>query len=438
MKRPTLPLFLTFFLLTIFNVVSQEKPLNLNKPEREAWFTELGFGMFIHWSMDVQLGMVISHSMVGASENYLDRYVNELPKTFDPELFNAKEWARAAKMAGMKYVVFTTKHHNGFCMFDTKTTDFSIMNTPYGKDVTRQVVDAFRAEGLAIGFYYSPDDFYFLYKQGTLISRDRKEAVASGNDALNEYDKKQIRELLTNYGKVDIMFLDGREQYAKTELAKLCWEMDPNIVVTRGAIETPEQVTPNAPIPSPWEACYTFGDQWQYRPTNENFKSAGEGIRKLIEIKAKGGNFLLNFGPDELGRFPQEQKGGLNEISLWMFINREAFENTEPFKVTDESGIWFLRKKGEKTVFAFVQEENWELGDRKTFQIRSLKANKNSKISVLGHNSTVLEYNPDVDPAPTLKNFNGGVEMSVMRAQRIYNDRKWPNPIVVKLENIDF
>jgi alpha-L-fucosidase len=218
----------------------------------------------------------------------------------------------------------------------------------------------------------------------------------------------------------------------------MCWEIDPEVVVTRGAIETPEQETPNTAIPSPWEACYTFGDQWQYRPTNENYKSANDVIQKLIEIRAKGGNFLLNFGPDELGRFPQEQKGKLNEISLWMFINQEAFEDTVPFKLTNESNIWFMKKRNENTVYVFLEEEDWVLGERKIFNLKSLKANENTKISVLGHNSLVLEYNPNVDPKPIVKNTDDGIGISVMRAQRIYNDRKWPNPIVVKLENIDF
>ncbi|HEX9600181.1 MAG TPA: alpha-L-fucosidase [Mariniflexile sp.] len=421
-----------------FQLTAQEKILNLNKPEREEWFSQLGFGMFIHWSVDVQLGMVISHSMVGASDDYLKRYVNELPKTFDPTQFDAKKWAKAAKQARMKYVIFTTKHHNGFCMYNTKTTAFNIMNTPYGKDITKEVVDAFREEGLAIGLYFSPDDFHFLYEQGTLISRTRPEALASNNEPLNKYAKEQMRELMTQYGAIDMVFLDGKEQYAKTQLAKVCWEINPDVVVTRGAIETPEQETPNKSIPSPWEACYTFGDQWQYRPTNENYKTANDVIRKLIEIRAKGGNLLLNFGPDELGRFPQEQKGRLNEISLWMFINQEAFEDTIPFKVTNESNIWFMKKRNENTVYAFFAEETWIFGERKTFNLKSLKANKNTKISVLGHNSLVLEYNPDVDPKPIVKNTDNGIEISVMRAQRIYNDRKWPNPIVVKLENIDF
>jgi len=417
---------------------AQDKILNLNKPEREQWFTELGFGMFIHWSFDVQLGMVISHSMVGASDAYLDKYINELPRSFNPKYFNAEEWAKAAKMAGMEYVVFTTKHHNGFCMYDTKTTDFDIMNTPYGKDITKMIVNAFRKEGLAIGFYYSPDDFYFLHQQGVLVSRARPEAQAIHNVELNSYAKSQMKELLTQYGTIDIVFLDGLDQFGKTELAKECWEINPQVVVTRGAIQTPEQKTPDSPLPSPWESCFTLGDQWQYRPTNDHYKSANDVIKKLIEIRAKGGNFLLNFGPDADGRFPPGQLGVLNEISLWMFINDEAFEQTVPHQPIREGNIWFLKHKENQILYAFITEDHWKMGDRKSFQLSSLQATDNTKISVLGHNGKVLEYNPETDPSPSIINKDDGVEISVMRAQRIYNDRKWPNPIVVKIDGIDF
>ncbi len=411
-------------------------PLNLNKPEREQWFTDLGFGMFIHWSMDVQLGMVISHSMVGASEDYLDRYINELPRTFNPVNFDAGQWARAARLAGMKYIVFTTKHHNGYCMFETGTTDFGIMGSPYGKDVTRMIIDACRREGLAVGLYYSPDDFYFLHQQGTLISRTRKEALASGNPSLNSYVKKQMRELMTNYGTIDIVFLDGMEQFAKTELAKVCWEINPDVVVTRGAIETPEQETPETPIPSPWEACYTFGDQWQYRPTNERYKSAKDAILELIDIKAKGGNFLLNFGPDAMGNFPPEQMGALNEISLWMFINGEALENTIPHDIIREGNIWFLTSRDKKTAYLLINEENWELGERREFTVKSLSASDRSRVSVLGHNGKVLEYDKEANPEPTVVQTENGMKLSIMRSQRIYNDRKWNNPLVVKITEV--
>ncbi len=432
------PLLLSLLISSLSQVSAQEeKPLNLNKPEREQWFTDLGFGMFIHWSFDVQLGMVISHSMVGASDDYLERYVNELPKTFNPEDFNAQKWAKAAKMAGMKYIVFTTKHHNGFCMYNTKSTDFNIMNTPYGKDITKQIVDACREEGLAVGLCFSPDDFYFLYSHGELISRKRPNALASNNKALSEYVIRQMKELMTQYGKIDIVFLDGMDQFGNTELAKICWDINPEVVVTRGAIETPEQKTPDSALPSPWEACYTLGNQWQYRPTNENYKSANTTIEKLIEVRAKGGNLLLNFGPDSDGVFPSEQLGVLNELSLWMFINKEALEQTIPRYPLKEDNLWFLKRKDEKIVYVFIVEDNWKFGERKEFQINSLKMTDETKISVLGHNGKVLEYAPEVDPSPSIKKTEKGVEISVMRAQRIYNDKQWKNPIVVKIEEID-
>ncbi len=420
------------------NINAQEEDiLNLNKPEKEQWFTDLGFGMFIHMSMDVQLGMVISHSMVGASEDYLERYINELPKTFNPINFDAEQWVNAAKRAGMKYLVFTTKHHNGYCMFDTKTTDFSIMNSPYGKDITREIVEACREAGLAVGLYFSPDDFYFLYQQGTLISRTRKEALASGNPELNSYVKKQMKELMTNYGKIDIVFLDGMEQFAKTELAKVCWDINPDVVVTRGAIETPEQEIPNSPISSPWEACYTFGDQWQYRPTNENYKTAKDAILKLIDIKTKGGNLLLNFGPDAFGNFPHVQLGALNEISLWMFINQEAFQQTIPHHTIKENNLSFLISKNKKTAYVFINEDNWKLGERKSYIIKTLKVTDKSQISILGHNGKVLEYQKDADVIPKVILTEKGTEISITRSHRIYNDKHWNNPIVVKITGLN-
>src|SRR5215470_3426759 len=130
-----------------------------NRPERLEWFRDIGFGLFIHWNLDSQLGVVISHSMVGASDDYLKRFVEDLPKTFNPRKFNPQDWAALAKLAGVKYVVFTTKHHSGFTMFQTATTDFNIMNTPFHRDATADLLNAFREQGIAPGIYFSPDDF---------------------------------------------------------------------------------------------------------------------------------------------------------------------------------------------------------------------------------------------------------------------------------------
>lgn len=132
---------------------------NANKADRVEWFRDLGFGMFIHWTPDSQIGAVPSHSMAGASQDYLKRYIEDLPKTFNPRKFYPKDWAVLAKLAGMKYVVFTTKHHSGFCMFDTATTPFNIMHTPFRRDIVAEVVAAFREQGIAPGFYYSRTTF---------------------------------------------------------------------------------------------------------------------------------------------------------------------------------------------------------------------------------------------------------------------------------------
>src|SRR4051794_12133918 len=155
-----------------------------NRPERLEWFRDLGFGLFIHWNFDSQLGVVISHSMVGASDDYLKRFVEDLPKTFNPRKFNPGDWAALAKLAGVKYVVFTTKHHSGFTMFPSATTDFNIMNTPFHRDATGEVLTAFREQGIAPGVYFSPDDFWWLYKNGKTIQRGVPEVQPSNNPGL--------------------------------------------------------------------------------------------------------------------------------------------------------------------------------------------------------------------------------------------------------------
>lgn len=163
--------------------------------------------MFIHWNVDVALGVVISHSLSGASDEYVEKYLTELPKIFNPSKFNPDEWAQLAKLVGMKYVVFTTKHHAGFCMFKTETTPFNVMNTPFGRDIMKEIVTAFRKQGIAIGFYYSPEDFYYFYKNKIPIGRLQLPAhYPAENPGLMDYDKRQLKELLTNYGKIDILF----------------------------------------------------------------------------------------------------------------------------------------------------------------------------------------------------------------------------------------
>ena len=145
---------------------------------------------------------------------------------------------------------------------------------------------------------------------------------------------------------------------------------------------------------------------------------------------------MLNFGPDALGNFPPEQAGVLNEMALWMFINREAFEQTVPHNTIREDNLWFLTSKDKRTAYIFIDEDGWKLGDRKVYNIKSIRSTDQSQISILGHNGIVLEYQPDVNPAPVLHQTEQGLEIQVTRAQRMYNDRRWNNPIVVRISDI--
>jgi len=430
-SRNTISLLL--FLFTIFSSFAQLR----NKLELNEKFMDMGFGIFVHWSMDSQLGSVISHSMVGASEDYVQRYMNDLPKTFYPDKFDPDEWARLFKLTGAEYVVFTTKHHNGFCMWDTDTTDFNIMNTPYGKDITGLLVKALRKQGLKVGFYYSPEDFSFIYKQGHLISRKGPMTQVTKNEELFEYSKKQLDELFTKYGKIDIAFFDS---FSKKNLVQYVHAKYPDIVVTRGEMQTPEQKIPNSPLPGPWETCMTMGTQWAYKPTNEVYKDGGDLIKKLIEIRAKGGNFLMNVGPKPNGKIPIEQEERLREIALWMFVNNESVKNVRTVpSIIKEGDLWYTKAKDENTAYVFITNQpEWFKGKRRLFYIESLKATADTEISVLGQNDLVVEYSPNNIPTSRYNQRKHNLEISITRAQRLYNDKIWPNPIVVKLTNVEF
>ncbi|MRT93199.1 alpha-L-fucosidase [Ancylomarina sp. 16SWW S1-10-2] len=421
-----------FLLLSCFSVSAQLK----NKPVLEEEFMDMGLGIFVHWSMDSQLGSVISHTLVGASEDYIDKYMNELPKTFYPDKFDSDEWARLFKVAGAEYVVFTTKHHSGFCMWDTKTTEFNIMNTPYGKDITAMLFKSLRKYGLKVGVYFSPEDFSVLHSQGKLISRKRFGSQVTDNPELLAYDKSQVDELLSNYGSIDMIFFDA---FKSKPLVNYVHDKYPNVIVTRGEMKTPEQSIPGGSMKGPWETCMTMGTQWQYKPTNENYKSGTEVIEKLIEIRAKGGNFLMNIGPKPNGEIAIEQEERLRELGLWMFVNEEGIKNIRPLPGIIKDGyLWFTQNEKENTVYAFITgQTEWFKGRRRNFLMKNLKATDKTEISVLGQNDLVVEYWPENIPESRFIQHKDLLEISISRAQRLYNDKVWPNPVVVKLTNVE-
>jgi len=439
MRLPVLRSFALLFsvLLTPF-LLAQEKADpeigSLNQPDRLDWFRDQGFGLFIHWSLDSQLGVVISHSLVGASRDYTDRFFTELPESFNPRQFHPEDWATLAHLAGVRYVMFTTKHHSGFAMWDTHTTPFGIMKTPFHRDVTKEVFEAFRAQGIAAGVYYSPDDFWWLYEHDIPIERHTEQVQPRNNAALMQYDQAQIQELLTRYGKVDVLFLDGEPN----GLRELAWKIDSKIIVTRGAIKTPELTIPGMPIPGAWETCMTMGIGWQYQPQNEHYRSGGELIRMLIQTRAKGGNFLLNVGPKPNGDLPIEEEERLREIALWMFVNSESIYSVRPWIITNEGDTWFTKRKDSSALYAIVESDQpWPRATWKDFVLHSVRATAKTEISVLGQNDKAVEYHPEINPKSTFHQEKDGLHIRVMATQRLQDNFRWPNPAVIKLTNVE-
>ena len=325
--------------------------------------------------------MVISHSLAGADEAYTKRFFEDLPKTFNPRKFDPRDWAALAKLAGIKYVVFTTKHHSGFAMWDTKTTDFGIMHTPYKHDLTREILDAFRAQGIAPGIYFSPDDFWWLWKNKIDIQRGIPGVQPRNNPGLMKLDLAQVQELMANYGPIDIVFFDGEPQ----GLRDLAWKLQPKTIVTRGAIQTPELYVPGIPLEGAWEANFTMGTAWQYQPQNEVYKTGGQVIDILVETRAKGGNLLLNIGPKPDGELPIEQEERLREVALWMQVNQECIYNVRPWVITNEQNIWFTKAKNEDTVYAIVkQQPRWVRGQWRDFVLKSVQATPQSIVTRVG------------------------------------------------------
>ena len=243
---------------------------------------------------------------------------------------------------------------------------------------------------------------------------------------------------MTNYGNIDVIFFDGGEGPLQEKSKEVVWKLQPDILVTRGAINTPEQYIPGLATDEPWEACVTMGTQWQFKPTNEDYKSGGRLIEILIESRAKGGTFLLNVGPRPNGMLPIEQEDRLREIAAWSFVNQEAIHDVRPWVASNEDDIWLSKGKDVKTVYAYLTRlPNWPRGERRSFTLKSIKSTSETKISVLGQSGELVEYNPSADAEARHKQTDEGLEISVVRAQRIYNNHKWPNPIVVKLENVE-
>ncbi len=368
MKIKHLSVIAIAILLLISSQLSQAqlpKETDVQKAERMQWWTQARFGMFIHWGL---YALPARHEWVKNYERITNEEYQKYFEMFNPDLYDPHEWAKKAKEAGMKYVVLTAKHHEGFCLFDSKYTDYKATNTPYGKDLIKEYVEAFRAEGLKVGFYYSLIDWH--HPDYSIDSRHPQrqksdEAYARLNkgrdmNKYREYMKNQVRELLTNYGEISIIWFDfsfpgkngkGHDDWDSENLLKLARSLQPGIIVddrldlkdVEGGFDfiSPEQykVSKWPEINGKrvaWETCQTFSGSWGYHRDENTWKSNAQLLELLIESVSKGGNLLLNVGPTARGVFDVRAQDRLESMGEWMkFNNRSIYGCTEaPAKFT--------------------------------------------------------------------------------------------------------
>ncbi len=391
--------------------------------ERLEWFQDLKFGFMMHWGAYSQWGCIESWPLVEEDRwarpddlkawtdrgKDIDRFRRDywaLPRTFNPTRFDPARWARVAKDAGMKYVVFTTKHHDGFCMFDTRQTDFRVTgpDVPFHTDPRAErgtrVFDAFRQEQFGIGVYFSKADWHHPdYWDPSAPARTRNpnydtRAHPEKWARFVEYTHRQIEELTTGYGPIDILWLDAGQVRPPSQdlqmdrLVAMARRHQPRLIVVDRTVggryenyQTPEQQVPDKPLPYVWESCLTMGDQWSFKP-GDRYKSTHQLIQLLVDIVGKGGNLLLNVGPQPDGELPPEAVRRLEEIGAWMKINGEAIHGTRPIAPYKDGQTVFTKKRRNVYAIVLLKEE----GDPvpATVVLRALRPAPGSQVHMLG------------------------------------------------------
>lgn len=448
--------FLIYLLLFAFVTNAQEhnfnnayiQPTDTLVQQKIAQWQDLKFGLFMHWGTYSQWGVVESWSICPEDEGwtqrrgpysasyneYIKAYEN-LQTTFNPVNFNPDKWAAAAKEAGMKYVVFTTKHHDGFCMFDTKQTDYKITSpkTPFSTNpkanVTKEIFDAFRKEGFMTGTYFSKPDWhspdywwpYFPPKDRN-VNYDPKKHPDKWN-AFKDYTYSQIQELMTGYGKVDVLWLDGgwvrplttvdttvewqrgikfNQDIDMARIAKMARSYQPGLMVVDRTVSgefenyvTPEQTIPDKALDYPWESCITMGNSWSYVP-NDHYKSTNTIIHMLLEIISRGGNLLLNIGPSPQGDYADTAYARLREIGAWMKVHGEAVYATKPLAPYQDGNILYLQSKDGKTVFVYVLSgKTDDVVMPASINLPNITLNKKSKIIYMDGIKEKISYKAD-------------------------------------------
>jgi alpha-L-fucosidase len=318
------------------------------------WFREAALGLFVHWDHTSQQGIEISWPLVDKSiipgRTHAEARVNAAQyhataSTFNPTRWDATDLARLARMSGVRYLIFTGRHHAGFSMYHTKQDDYSIEQSPYQKDITREVFDALRAEGVRVGLYYSLSDWHHPdypaftdHDRPYAHDKNRRSSPEAWNRYL-DYVKAQLRELLTDYGRIDLIWFDGEwerseEEWRPKEIRDLVKSLQPDVVINdrllgQGDYVTPEQSMPVLPPDQPWEMCLSIGESWAWRPDDTEFKPARQLAEYLVETVSRGGNLLLGLAIKGDGTFPAGQVSRIKEIGSWLATHGESLYGVE-------------------------------------------------------------------------------------------------------------
>ena len=313
-----------------------------DRSRRMKWWHDARFGMFIHWGL---YSVMERHEWVMENEGIPVAEYEQLAKRFNPKPHAAREWAKLAKRAGQKYMVMTTKHHEGFCLWNTKLTNYCAAKQAAGRDLVAEYVEAARAEGLRVGFYYSLMDWH--HPDGAICATDE-----AARRRFVDYTHGLVRELCTNYGKLDVLWYDvswplKADGWESAKMNAMVRELQPEIILNNRSGLPEDFTTPEQRIQAsetPWEACMTMNDSWGYHRADDNWKTPRTIVRNLITCARDGGNYLLNIGPKPDGSIPDDSVRILSAVGRWMDKNGTAIYTADRCKATRSNYASFTRK----------------------------------------------------------------------------------------------